>query len=69
MCINRSTPSHMKRTDGGAVNESQSMPKVREDPHEEALWEAKVACWRVLEAAQVLESDIERLSWGLRDVQ
>ena len=53
----------------GAVNESQSRPRGRGDPHEEALWEAKAAHQRVLEAAQVLESNIERLSCGLRDVQ
>ena len=53
----------------GAVNESQSRPRVREDPHEEALREARAAHQRVLEAAQVLESDNERLSQGLRDVQ
>ena len=27
----------------GAVNESQSRPRGREDPHEEALWEARAA--------------------------
>ena len=52
-----------------AVNESQSRPRGRGDPHEEALWEARVAHQRLLEAAQVLESDIERLSQGLRDAQ
>ena len=52
-----------------AVNESQSRPRGRGDPHEEALQEARVAPQRVLEAAQVLESDIERLSQGLRDAQ
>ena len=40
-----------------------------EDLHEEALWEARAACQRALEAAQVLESDIHRPSQGLRDVQ
>ena len=53
----------------GADNESRSRPRVGEDPHEEALWEARVAHQRVLEAAQVLKSNIERLSQGLRDVQ
>ena len=53
----------------GAVTGSQSRPRGRKDPHEEALWEARVACQRALEAAQVLESDIERLSQGFRDVQ
>ena len=52
-----------------AVNESQSRPRGRRDPHEEALWEARVACQRALEAAQVLEIDIERLSQGMRDAQ
>ena len=53
----------------GAATESQSRSRRRKDLHEEALWEARAACQRVLEAAQVLESDIERLSQGLRDVQ
>ena len=44
-----------------AVNESWSRPRGRGDPHEEALWEARAAYQRALEAAQVLESDIERL--------
>ena len=52
-----------------AVNESWSRPRERGDPHEEALWEARAACQKTLEAAQVLESDIERLSQGLRDSQ
>ena len=51
------------------VNESQSRPRGRGDLHKDALWEARAACQRVLEAAQVLESDIERLSQGLRDAQ
>ena len=52
----------------GPVDEHQSRPKRREDLHEEALWEARVAHQRVFEAAQVLKSNIERLSWGKRDV-
>ena len=52
-----------------AVNKSQSWPRWRGDPHEEALWEARTAWQRVLEAAQVLEGNIERLSQGLRDAQ
>ena len=52
-----------------AVNKSWSRSRVSEDPHEEALWEARVVHQRALEATQVLESDIKRLSWGLRDVQ
>ena len=51
----------------GPVNEPHSRPRGREDLHEEALWEARAACQRVLEAAQVLKSDIERLSQGMRD--
>ena len=46
-----------------------SRPRGREDPHEEALQEARSAHQRVLEAAQVLKSDIDRLSQGMRDVQ
>ena len=52
-----------------AVNKSWSRPRGRGNPHEEALWENRVACQRVLEAVQILESDIERLSQGLRDAQ
>ena len=61
-------PVTAKEDTQGAVNESQSRPMGREDPHEEALWEAREAFQRALEAAQVLETDIERLSQGLRDV-
>ena len=53
----------------GAATESQSRSRRRKDPHEEALWEARVAHQRALVATQVLESNIERLSQGLRDVQ
>ena len=62
-------PVAAKEDTWGAVNKSQSRLRGREDPHEEALQEARTACQRALEAAQVLESDIERLRWGLRDVQ
>ena len=53
----------------GAVTKSQSRPRGREDQHEEACQEARAAHQRVLEAAQVLESNIKSLSQGLRDVQ
>ena len=53
----------------GAVTGSWSRPKRREDPHEEAIQEVRAAHQRVLEAVQVLESDIVRLSQGLRNVQ
>ena len=62
-------PIAAKEDTRGPVNESQSRSRGREDPHEEALWETRVACQKVLEAAQVLEGDIERLGQGLRDVQ
>ena len=62
-------PIAAKEDTWGAVTESSSRPRGREDPHEEVLWEARAACQRALEAAQVLESEIERLSQGLRDVQ
>ena len=52
----------------GPVGEPQSRPRKRGDLHNEALWEARTACQRVLEADQVLKSNIERLSWGMRDV-
>ena len=53
----------------GPVDKLWSRPRRRRDSHEEALWKARTACQRALEAAQVLKSDIERLSWGMRDVQ
>ena len=68
-CLHRWVYPIPAKDTGGAVTESWSRPRGREDPHEEALWEARTACQRVLEAAQVLESKIERLSQGLRDVQ
>ena len=49
------------------VDKHQSRFRRRGDLHEEALWEARAAHQRVLEATQVLKSDIERLSWGMRD--
>ena len=49
------------------VDEHQSRPR-RRDSYEETLQEIRAACQRVLEAAEVLKSDIERLSWGMRDV-
>ena len=52
----------------GPVDKHRSRPRRRADLHEEALQEARAAHQRVLEATQVLESDIERLSWGMRDV-
>ena len=48
----------------GPVDECQSRP--RRDLYEEALQEIRAACQRALEAAEVLRSDIERLSWGMR---
>ena len=69
-CLHRWVyPITVKEDTQGAVDESWSRPRGRDDPHEEALWEARVACQRVVEAAQVLESNIERLRQGLRDVQ
>ena len=62
-------PITTKEDTQGSINKSWSRPRGRGDPHEEALWEARAACQRVLEAVQVLERDIERLSQGLRDVQ
>ena len=53
----------------GPVDEPQSRPRRGGDSHEEGLWEARMAHQRVLEAVQVLKGDIERLSWGMRDVQ
>ena len=50
------------------IDEHQSRSRRRGDSHEEALWKARVAHQRVLEASQVLKSDIERLSWGMTEV-
>ena len=60
-------PTATKET-WGPVNEHQSRPRRRGDLHKEALWEVRAACQRVLEATQVLKSDMERLSQGMRDV-
>ena len=50
----------------GTVTKSWSRSRRREGPHEVALWEARAACQRVLEAAQVLhweaKSGVERCS-------
>ena len=62
-------PIATKEDTQGAVTKSWSRPRGREGLHEDALWEAREAHQRALEAAQVLESNIERLSQGLRDVQ
>ena len=50
----------------GPIDKCQSRPS-RRDLYEEALREIRVAHQRALEAAKVLRSDIERLSWGMRD--
>ena len=44
--------------------ESQSRSRKREDPHDEALWEAREAHQWALEATHMLEHNIERLSLG-----
>ena len=51
----------------GPVDKHQSRPR-RGDSYEEVLQEVRTAHQRVLEATQVLKSDIERLSWGMRDM-
>ena len=51
----------------GQGSKNEWLPRhSRRQLYEEVL---KVACQRVLETAEVLRSDIERLSWGMRDVQ
>ena len=62
-------PIAAKEDTWGPVDKPRSTPRRRGDLHEEALWEARTACQRVLEAVQVLKSDIETLSWGMIDVQ
>ena len=49
--------------------ESQSRSRRREDLHHEALQEARKAHQQALEAAHMLEHDIERLSRGVEDTQ
>ena len=56
-------PAATKETRG---SKDEWLPRLsRRESYEEAL---KVAHQRVLETAEVLRSDIERLSWGMRDV-
>ena len=62
-------PITAKEDTQGPVDEPWSRPRRRGDSHEEALWEARMACQRVVEAAQVVKNNIERLSQGMRDVQ
>ena len=52
-----------------AAAEPQSRPRRRENPHNEALWEAREAHQQELKAAHVLESDIERLTEQVGDAQ
>ena len=54
----------MTRKTGGPKDECLSRLSRRES-YEEAL---KVTCQRALESAEVLRSDIERLSQGMRDI-
>ena len=69
-CLHRWVyPTASKEDARGSATESWSRSRRREDPHEGALQEPRVACQRALKAAQVLESNIERLGWGLRDAQ
>ena len=65
-CLHRQVyPAASKEDVRGSATESQSRSRMREDPHEEALQEARTAHQRALEADQVLESDIKRLSGGV----
>ena len=59
-------PTAAEETQGPASGHG-SRPR-RRGSYEEALQEIRAACQRVLEATEVLKSDIERLSWGMRDV-
>ena len=49
--------------------DSQSRSWRREDPQNEALWEATEAHQQALEATHMLEHNIERLSQGVEDAQ
>ena len=50
----------------GPEDKQWSRPR-RRNFYEEALQEIRAACQRVLEAIEVLKSDIERLIQGMRD--
>ena len=49
--------------------DSWSRFRRREDPHDEALWEAKAAHQQALEAVHMLEHDIEGVSSVVEDTQ
>ena len=58
-------PATAEETQGPA-GRHRSRPR-RRGSYEEALWEVREACQRVLEATKMLKSDIERQSQGMRD--
>ena len=47
---------------------SCSWSQVRDHPHDKALQETKKAHWQLLDAAHMLELNIDRLSWEVDDV-
>ena len=48
---------------------SHSLSRGRDYPHNEALWEAREAHWWALEAACMLELNIDRLSQEVDGIQ
>ena len=55
-------PTTSKEDVPEAAAEPQCRPRRRENPHDEAFWEARETHQWALKAVHVLESDIERLS-------
>ena len=47
---------------------SHSPSRVRDHPHDKALWDTKEAHWWALEAAHMLDLNIDRLSWEVDDI-
>ena len=62
-------PAASKEDAPEAAAEPWSRSRRRENPHNEALWEAREAHQWELKAAHMLESDIERLHWWVGDAQ
>ena len=58
-CMHRHRHPATSTEDTGQEEEQQHRSR-RQEPYEEAL---RVACQRVLDTAEALQGDIERLSW------
>ena len=69
-CLYRQVyPTTSEEDAQGSATESWSRSWRKKDTRVKALQEGRVAHQRALEAARVLESDIKRLSWRLKDAQ